>query len=344
MLAQAGKQTRAAHEDRFPAQLADLQRARIVGAMFDVTCERGAASATVAHIVERSGVSRRTFYEMFADREDCFLATFEQALALVRERVLPAYESRERWIDRIRAGLIELLAFVDEQPRVGRLLIVESQAGGRSALERRRRAIECVIAAVDEGRRETEGLDTSPLVAEGVVGGVLAIVQARLVEQAQLEEPARLPLVDLGGPLMSMIVLPYLGKGAARRELNRPTPRSSREDARSGASYLSDPFKAAGIRITYRTVRVLGAIFEHDEASNRAIGQAAGITDQGQISKLLSRLDRLGLIENTCAHPGKGAPNSWALTDRGMQVADSIRTHSRLGHVAGVDRIKDRNR
>jgi AcrR family transcriptional regulator len=303
------------------ARLSDLQRGRILAAMFDVCVERGAANVTVAHVVERSGVSRRTFYEQFADREACLLAAFEQALELACERVLPAYRAQDAWHERIRAGLSELLVFLDEQPVPGRLLIVESLSGGPKILERRGEVVARLIEAVDAGREEATDQLAAPLAAEGIVGGVLTVIHSRLVESAHRSLP------ELLNQLMSMIVLPYLGGRGARRELDRPQPRRESRPPES-EPLLSDPFKAAGMRLTYRTVRVLSAIVEHPGASNRAIGEAAGIEDQGQASKLLGRLRRIGLVTNTGLGPGQGAPNSWSLTNRGRQVVQTIRVHS----------------
>jgi AcrR family transcriptional regulator/DNA-binding MarR family transcriptional regulator len=308
-------------------QLADLQRARMLGAMFDLAAERGAGSVTVAHVVERSGVSRRTFYELFSDCEDCLHAAFEQALTYASERVLPAYESEKAWRERIRAGLVALLGFFDEEPVIGRLLIVESHAGGEATSERRGEVLAALTAAVQEGRAEGKASVAPPsLTAEGVVGGVLSVIHARLTEKTHTQRAHGEPLVELTNPLMSMIVLPYLGAGAARRELERPTPAPSAR--REGEALLSDPFKDAGMRLTYRTVRVLMAIAQSPQASNRQVGETAGITDQGQISKLLGRLERIDLASNTAIHPGKGAPNSWALTDKGRRIAESIRANA----------------
>src|SRR5487761_794477 len=206
------------------AQLADLQRARILGAMLDVACERGAATVTVAHVVERSGVSRRTFYELFTDREDCFLAAFEQAFSYACERVIPAYQTEKAWRERIRAGLAALLSFLDEEPLIGRVLIVESLAGGPRTLRRRAEAVAKLTSVIEEGALEGKSSFTPPpLTGEGVVGGVLAVIQARLAEESHA------PLVQLTNPLMSMIVLPYMGAGAARRELERATPKPARD-------------------------------------------------------------------------------------------------------------------
>ena len=315
------------------AQLADLQRARLLSAMFDVATERGASNVTVAHVVQRSGVSRRTFYEVFQDREDCFLAAFEQALAFASERVLPAYESQGRWRDRIRAALGALLVFLDEEPVIGRLLIVESLSGGPKTLACRSQVIAQVTSAIDDGRQEAKAASPPPLTAEGIVGGVFTVVHSRLVEKGRTQrayaQRARggEPLIELLNPLMSMIVLPYLGSAAARRELDRPAPKA--ESRRTeGEPLLSDPFKDVGMRLTYRTVRVLMAIVDNPGASNRLIGQTAGIDDQGQISKLLSRLQRIGLVSNTGLGPGQGAPNAWSLTEKGRQVVHTIRSHT----------------
>jgi DNA-binding IclR family transcriptional regulator len=78
------------------------------------------------------------------------------------------------------------------------------------------------------------------------------------------------------------------------------------------------------MRLTYRTVRVLMAVAANPGSSNRAVADGAGIKDQGQISKLLHRLERLGLIGNDGAGGPPGGPNAWALTAKGREVEDAI--------------------
>ena len=300
------------------ARIVEIQRARILSGMFEIMCERGAGNVSVAHVVERSGVSRRTFYEIFADREDCFLAAFEQALSFARERVLPAYFSEKDWCGRIRAALVAFLSFIDDEPSIGRLLVVESLAGGPQTLERRGEAIARITSAIDAGRGEARaGLPVS-LTAEGLVGGVLAVIQSRLVDRDHG------PLVELSNALMGMIVLPYLGVAAARREFDRPVQVSASRER--DTPLLRDPFTDTGMRLTYRTVMVLLAVAEHPRASNRLIGETAGVPDQGQMSKLLARLQRVGLISNTGLGPGLGAPNAWSLTEKGRAMREAIDT------------------
>jgi DNA-binding MarR family transcriptional regulator len=85
------------------------------------------------------------------------------------------------------------------------------------------------------------------------------------------------------------------------------------------------------MRLTYRTIRVLLAIGEQPGASNREIGAAAGIEDQGQISKLLARLARLGLIDNAGLGHHTGSPNEWALTQKGRHLQNTI--HKQTNHL-----------
>jgi AcrR family transcriptional regulator len=288
----------------------------MIAAMIDVVSERGRSDATVAHVVARSGVSRRTFYEVFDDFEDCFLAALDQSVARASEYVLAAYDPAEKWRIRIRAALIGLLEFLEDEPAMGRLCIVETLGAGRKVHERRQRAVDAVIVVVDEGRRESKAATTlPPLTSEGVVGGVLSVLHARLVPHAGTGE-RRDSLLELTGSLMGMVVLPYLGPTSAQKESSREAP-ERRIQPRAASR---DPLRDLEMRLTYRTVRVLLSIAATPGASNRGVGASAGIDDQGQISKLLSRLERLGLIENSGAGQVRGAPNAWALTKKGVEV------------------------
>ena len=126
-------------KDGLPREhVTEIQRVRILAAMADVAAERGAGAASVAHIVARAGVSRRTFYDLFEDREDCFLAAFDEAVAQAACAVIPAYEGETRWRERIRAGLLALLVFCEEEPALARLCVVEALAAGPRAANRQK--------------------------------------------------------------------------------------------------------------------------------------------------------------------------------------------------------------
>jgi AcrR family transcriptional regulator len=315
----AGDELSARSNGLASGRVVEIQRARMLTAMAAVCAERGAANATVAHVVERAGVSRRTFYELFTDREDCFLAAFDEGIERVAAGVLPLWAGGGSWRERLRASLIELLSFLDSDPGTGRLVVVEALGAGHRALQRRGNVLALLFAAVDGGRAEAKaGSEPSPLTAEGVVGAVLSVLYGRMVEA----DPR--PLLELVNPLMSMIVLPYLGPAAARRELSRPVPEPPARPAR----VCGDPLQGLPMRITYRTIRVLLALADAPGCSNRQVGEAAGIADQGQISKLLRRLHRLGLIENTGAGATRGERNEWTLTPRGHELELTLREGS----------------
>lgn len=173
-------------------------------------------------------------------------------------------------------------------------------------------------AHIDRGGKQASLTD------EGVVGAVFSVIHARLLGQraptgrgASNGRSSAGALSGLVNPLMSMIVMPYLGQGAARRELERPAP-----TVRKTQPPRTNPLRELDMRLTYRTVRVLATIAEHPGASNRQIGEQAGVHDQGQISKLLNRLHKLGLVHNTAGegHHAKGAPNEWTLTTKGQDI------------------------
>jgi AcrR family transcriptional regulator/DNA-binding MarR family transcriptional regulator len=318
--ARAGTPARPGSEDPAPGRVAEIQRQRILGAIVDVAGERGAANVTVAHVVARAGISRRTFYELFEDREACLLSALEEAIGAAAAVVLPAYEAERGWRERIRAGLAALLAFLEDEPGLGRLCVVEALGAGDMALARRAHCMALLIAAVDEGRAEVRGdRQPPPMTAEGVVGAVFSIVHARILQR----DAVAVPLTDLAPALMAAIVLPYLGRAAAQRELRQPTPRP-----RARPRPRRDPLEGLEMRLTYRTVRVLTAIAEHPEASNRLVAEGSGIADQGQISKLLTRLEGLGLIVNRGKGQPRGAPNAWHLTPRGTEVERAVHLQS----------------
>jgi AcrR family transcriptional regulator len=319
-LGAGARRSRPGGEDGLPREhVSEIQRLRILGAMGDVAAERGAGSVTVAHVVAKAGVSRRTFYDLFEDREACFLEAFKEALAQASVGVLEAYGAPVSWRERTRMALWAMLVFFDAHPAAARLCVVEALAAGPRALEYRGEVLAGLIAAVDEGRAELPkgARQPAPLTADGVVGAVFSVIHSRLLRAD------RAPLSALLGELMGMIVGPYLGSAAARRELDKAAPRLENNTPLEG-----DPLGGLDMRITYRTVRVLMTIAQYAGASNREVAQRAGIADQGQVSKLLTRLEHLGLARNEGVGPVKGAPNAWVLTLKGQRVEQAIRVQT----------------
>ena len=300
------------------AHVAEMQRRRLLSATVEVAYEHGVRAISVATLCERAGLSRRTFYECFDGRDQCLLAAFEDGMERATRVVVEAAVGSRGWLAKTRSGLIALLLFLDSEPGVGCLLIVEALGAGHQTLVARRRGIAQIITHIDQGRSEAKaGREPPPLTAEGVVGAVFSVIHARMLEHPRSGTEDSPPLVELTGPLMAMIVQPYLGGAAAQKELERRVPVATHPAA---PRLPADPFKDLPIRLTYRTARVLASIGSTPGASSKQVADASGIIDPGQVSRLLSRLRRYDLIQDSGVGPAKGQARAWTLTERGQGV------------------------
>ena len=299
----------------------EMQRRRLLSATAEIAYEHGVQGLSVATVCERSGLSRKTFYDLFEGREDCLYATFEDGIEQAGRIVGQALVGERSWREQVRAALAALLSFLDREPAIARLLIVEALSSGPRTLRARRSVLERAIGFVDEGRAEIKaGHEPPPLTAEGTVGAVFSVIHARMLTDSESGDRDRASLVELTGSLMAMIVQPYLGAAVARTELARP-PATPEQAA---PNLPSDPFRDLPIRFTYRTSRVLSSIAETPGASSKQIAQASGITDDGQASRLLSRLQQHHLIQDSGVGPTKGMPRAWTLTPRGEQILQAV--------------------
>ncbi len=234
----------------------------------------------------------------------------------------------------MRGGLWAILCFLDAEPVLARVAVVQSAKGGPQIAELRERLFAQLADILDKGRSAGGRVADCPqLTAEGLVGAVLSILHTRLVRGEQQ------PLRSLQGELMAMIVAPYLGSAAARAERKRqapvsaPVPSPETNGAVAGGTAVGagpDPLHGISMRFTYRTACVLEAVAAEPGMSNRGVGNAAGIPDQGQLSKLLARLQGLGLVENTAPNR-RGAANAWSLTTAGEQVARVVGMDAAVG-------------
>src|SRR6201994_2065228 len=205
-------------------RVTEIQRSRMLAAAREAVEEVGYGRMTVAQVIGRAKVSRKTFYDVFADREDCFLAALEQSVAQAGRHVKAAYDEQTAWREGVRAGLAELLVFFDEEPTLARLVLVEALGAGPRVLERRAEILDELAKIVDQGRFATSaGREPPEVVAEGVVGAVFAVLHTRALGEDGDERFA-----CLLGSLMNIVVLPYLGARAASRELTRPAPERRR--------------------------------------------------------------------------------------------------------------------
>jgi AcrR family transcriptional regulator len=290
--------------------------AAVIAAAEDV----GYTRTTVAQIVGRAGVSRKTFYEAFVDCEDCFLAAVDYTLSHATAITTDAFERESGWREGIRAALATLLVWMDSERGLAKLFIVDALCAGDRVLRRRGEVLTEAAKVIDQGRSVTRPAHKPPpLTAEGTVGAVFTVLHTRMVAASQD------PLADLLGPLMSLIVLPYLGTQAARVELTKPLLAAQRDAASPRPSRSLNPLDGLNMRLTYRTVRVLEFIAEQPGAGNREIAEGSGIVSHAQISRLMTRLARLGLVANVGEEGQSGTLKAWQLTGRGAEIYQATR-------------------
>jgi AcrR family transcriptional regulator len=196
------------------------QRERILDAVADVTSLAGYSAMSVEDIIVTAGVSRRTFYDHFKDKEEAFLAAYDAVVAQLVQRVQVAFAANTTFPGRVRDCLAAFLGFVASEPRFADMCIVEVLAAGPQAIERRNGVMR-VFAEMVKAAAEADdaGLQPPELAAETIVGGIYEVVYSRVIQGQTAGLLGLLP--DLGYSLM----LPFIGPEAARRESAvPPTP------------------------------------------------------------------------------------------------------------------------
>jgi AcrR family transcriptional regulator len=164
--------------------IARNQRERLLDAMANVVAEKGYAATRVVDITEYAGVSRKTFYELFTDKEDCFLAAYDAITALLMDKMAVGLEAvaEDTWEVKVGALLGAFLRFLAAEPAFARMCIVEVLGSGPRGLARRDAAIEAFFPVVDQLPRSQPGADQwlSDLTPVFVTGGILEVVYAAI--------------------------------------------------------------------------------------------------------------------------------------------------------------------
>jgi AcrR family transcriptional regulator len=184
----------------------------ILQGMLRAVGTRGYEQATVQDVVEASGAYRQAFYDSFRDKEDCYLQALDAGSAWVELAMREEAAGATTWREQLRGALTGLLRFLDEQPEVGRALLVEVHAAGPSAVQKRTETMERAAAMVDLAREES-GEDAPVISAEAVVAGTLAVLHSRL--SAKQTDG----YLDLLPELMYLAVLPFFGAEVATLEM-----------------------------------------------------------------------------------------------------------------------------
>jgi AcrR family transcriptional regulator len=188
------------------------KRQRILLGMLKAVGTHGYEQTTVQDAITSAGIYRQAFYDDFEDKEDCYLQALDAGSAWVELAMREAAAGESTWRGQLRGALTGLLRFFDEQPEVGRALLVEVHAAGPRAVGKRTEAMERAAVMVDLARDESDDLAPA-IAAEAVVAGILAVLHTRL---AALQPTGFGPLLP---ELMYLAVLPYFGPDVAAAEM-----------------------------------------------------------------------------------------------------------------------------
>ena len=190
------------------------KRQMILDGMLEAVGAEGYERTSMRTVLDRTGVYRQAFYDNFADKDDCYLQSFEAGVERVEALALGAAALETTWQGQLRAGLGALLALLDEEPDYGRGLIVEVHAAGPEALAKRAAAMQRATAFLDRARAGLDETVAPPSIApEGIAAGIHAVVHARLA--AGEDDGFRQLLPEF----MYFAVMPYFGAAAANEEM-----------------------------------------------------------------------------------------------------------------------------
>jgi AcrR family transcriptional regulator len=215
------------HGDEFPPELARLppgrhglprefvahnQRERLIAGLAEAIDENGYTGTTIAHITRHAAVSRRTFYEHFSSKDECFVAAYDTVMAELRERVAKAFEEEDDWPHAVKSGIGAMLHFLAAEPHLARLSMVEAVVAGPVMVERYDSAIQSFVPYFQSGRegRSPEVLARlNPTTEEALVGGMMSLISRRIIAGKTTELESLLP------DLTEFTLTPYLGSEEA---------------------------------------------------------------------------------------------------------------------------------
>jgi AcrR family transcriptional regulator len=191
------------------AFVAENQRERLLNGVVEAVAEHGFNATTIGKITDAAKISRRTFYEYFSSKEDCFLAAYEMIDGHVRASMLAAGEPSEPWPEQVRARLAALLDVLSRDLAVARFFLTEPLAAGGDLAARYRDAMQ-LLAETIRPRSPLSEIDVE-VRDQALMGGIATLIARRL----NRGEAARLD--ELLPDLTELALAPYLGRDEARR-------------------------------------------------------------------------------------------------------------------------------
>jgi AcrR family transcriptional regulator len=164
-----------------PDHVARNQKRRLEAAMVEAVARHGYAGTTLRELVRLAGVSKTTFYEHFDSKQECFLATFDEIISQVTERVSVAYREEGDFRDRLVAALTCFMEMTVNEPEAAMLTAVESLTLGEAGVAHRERgsaAFELLISQSFE--HSPSQIEVPPATIRAIAAGIRGVVYRRL--------------------------------------------------------------------------------------------------------------------------------------------------------------------
>jgi AcrR family transcriptional regulator len=287
------------------------QRDRLVVAAGQLAAELGSSAVGVHHVCQRAGVSRRTFYDLYADRDACFVDAHQEAYGRLVGHVAEAVaDAGVEWEDRAVAATQALLSAWEADRVLAHLCLVAAVGGNDETLALRRTAIAQLAALLGDAPAQ-------PLAAEPVLAGAIGSVWESVFRS--LTEDPDTSIIELAGTAIYLLLAPFVGRRqAAARAAGRG----------GGATYVTRWTPAVvgdsedrGLLVTELTGQTLRYLNSHPGAANIDIARAVDVRHESQMSRHLARLERAGMV----ARRKEGRTNAWVLTPRGEEAARTLR-------------------
>jgi AcrR family transcriptional regulator len=190
------------------------QRERLIAGLAEAIAENGYSGTTIAHITRHAAVSRRTFYEHFSSKDECFVAAYDTVMEELRGRVSTAFDAEDDWPHAVKAGIGAMLEFLAAEPHLARLCMVEALVAGPVVVERYDAAIQSLVPYFEAGRKGRSKAvlsRLSPSTEEALVGGMVSLISRRIIAGKTAELPSLEP------DLVEFTLTPYLGSPEAAK-------------------------------------------------------------------------------------------------------------------------------
>jgi AcrR family transcriptional regulator len=198
-----------------PEFVAQNHRERLTAGAIAAVAEHGFREAGVTQISAAAGVSRRTFYDYFSDKEACYFDTYGILEEHLIQIVFEAGEGSRAWTAKVRARVLAVVEVLTANSNLVRFALLAPATAGGEVLERQRRFLRNLLGALTDGVPGSRSYTTpSDEELEALAGALSAVLTGMVVEEAR-------PSEDGASQLVEMVLVPFIGRRRATVEAKK---------------------------------------------------------------------------------------------------------------------------